>query len=134
MTAARHGSRRRSGADLQKLHGLEVDHAAAGAPGGVEQDVRLGGVGIAQDADAEAVDDQIGAAKIAEGDGEFICAAAGRLSSACAGLPRMVATSAAAVGGAQIEAPSASLNFLTAFMVASDINYAAPFRQPDFSA
>src|SRR5690606_30117712 len=61
----------RSGADLEKLERLEVDHAAADALGRVKQDVGLRGERIAQDADADAVDDQIGAAKVSEGDGEL---------------------------------------------------------------
>src|SRR5262245_16981479 len=48
--------------ELEELDGVEVLHAAADALGGVEQHVGLGAVGVAQHADADAVDDQIAAA------------------------------------------------------------------------
>ena len=47
--------------------GVEVLDAAAAALGRVEQHVGLGAVGVAQHADADAVDDQVAAAEIAEG-------------------------------------------------------------------
>jgi hypothetical protein len=57
-----------AGAELQQLDRVEVLHAAADALGRVEQHVGLGGIGIAQHAHADAVDDQIAAAEVAEGD------------------------------------------------------------------
>jgi hypothetical protein len=48
----------------------KFSHAATGALGGVELDVRLRGVGIAQHADALAVDDLVGLLQVAEGQRE----------------------------------------------------------------
>src|ERR1041384_8279869 len=53
--------------ELQGLDGFEVLHAAADALCRVEEHVRLRAVGIAQHADADAVDDEIPAAEVSEG-------------------------------------------------------------------
>jgi hypothetical protein len=54
------------GADLQELLGVGIERTAADALGAVEVHVRLGGVRIAEDADPDAVGDQITRLKIAE--------------------------------------------------------------------
>ncbi len=59
-------------AEFEELDRVIVLHAAAHPLGGVEEHVGLGGIGIAQHAHAEAVDDQIAAAEIAEGNGEGV--------------------------------------------------------------
>ena len=55
--------------EAQKLDGIEVLHAAANALGDVEQDVGLGGVGVAQQPHTDPIHDQIAAAEIPEGNG-----------------------------------------------------------------
>src|ERR1700679_2701011 len=54
--------------ELHQLDGFEVLHAAANSLRRVEENVRLGAVRIAQDADADAIDHKITAAEIAERD------------------------------------------------------------------
>src|SRR5690606_31067943 len=55
--------------EFQDLDRVEILHAPADALRRVEEDVRLRRIGIAQHAHALAVDDEIAAAEIAEGDG-----------------------------------------------------------------
>jgi hypothetical protein len=79
---------RSAGGELQKLDRLEVLHPAADPLGGVEQHVGLGGIGVAQDADAEPVDDEIAAAEVAERDGVGIGAMSGMSSASLPGTRR----------------------------------------------
>jgi len=54
------------------LRSLRKPSCAAHALGGVEQHVGLGGERVAQDAHAGAVDDQIAATEVAEGDRQSV--------------------------------------------------------------
>src|SRR5215213_4067831 len=70
------GGFRRTAGMIRSVHGefheldrFEILHTAADALGRVKEDVGLGGEGIAQDADTDAVDDKIPAAEVTEGDG-----------------------------------------------------------------
>jgi hypothetical protein len=56
------------GADLQELDGIGVERAAAYALRGVEVDAGLRGVGIAQDANADLVRDEVAGVPVTEGD------------------------------------------------------------------
>src|SRR5690606_32709768 len=58
--------------DLQQLDGFEVDHTTADALRGVEVHEGLVGVGIAQNADAETVHNQVAAVEIPERDRELV--------------------------------------------------------------
>src|SRR5215207_4212022 len=63
---------RLASSELQQLDGVVVLHAAADALRRVEQHVGLRRVGIAQDAHAGPIDDEIAAAEVAEGDREGV--------------------------------------------------------------
>src|SRR5690606_24965553 len=57
-----------SGRDDHQLDGLEVGHVATNAPAGVELDEGLRRVGVHQRRHAEAVDDGVAGAEVAERD------------------------------------------------------------------
>ena len=59
-------------AEFQKLNRFEILHPAAHALGRVEKNIRLGRIGIAQNANALAIDDQIAALEITKGQREAV--------------------------------------------------------------
>jgi len=79
--------RRSAHRELQELDRVKVLHAAADALRRVEQDVGFCGERVADHAHAGAVDDQVAAAEIAEGDRERPAATSGISSASASGKP-----------------------------------------------